>query len=416
MEEREMARFRSMALAGLLPLFAMAPVAGFAQNTAPPPPAGQPAPAAPAPADPAAPAVTYTTAQLDQMLAPIALYPDTLLGEVLMASTYPIQVVEAQRWLQTPANAAIKGDALVAALEPMTWDPSVKSLVPFPEVLKQLGDQLDWTQSLGTAFANQQADVMAQVQVLRHQSESCGKLVSTPQIRVSHEGPHVIIEPANPAVVYVPVYNPAVVYGTWAYADYPPFYFPPYPGFYVGPVGLDIGFSVGFGVIDPFWGWGRPAWGAGNIFIDGGRFSRISFNHAGFAGSTFHHDGPVGRVGAAAFHGPGAAGFHGAAAARGFSGASAARGMGTHGANRAVGHSAAHGLSQHAGAHSFSGHSSSHAGNFGHASAGHAAHFSAPHGAASHSFASHGSASHASGASHASRGSSSHGSSGGHHH
>ena len=326
-----MARIRSLAMAGLMPLLAMAPVAGFAQN-APPPPADQAAPPAaqpaPAPADAAAgaPAVTYSTAQLDQMLAPIALYPDTLLSEILMASTYPIQVVEAERWLQTPANAAIKGDALVAALQPMAWDPSVKSLVPFPSVLKELGDQLDWTQSLGTAFANQQADVMAQVQVLRHQSESCGKLVSTPQIRVSHQGAAVVIEPADPAVVYVPVYNPAVVYGTWAYADYPPFYYPPYPGFYVGPVGLGIGFSIGFGVVGPLWGWGYPAWGAGNIFINSGRYSQISYNHAGYAGSAFHHVGPVGAVGAASFRGQGAAAFHGPGAT-GARGAAAARGV-----------------------------------------------------------------------------------------
>src|ERR1700689_3830328 len=309
---REMNRLRSVTLMGLLPLLAMAPIAGFGQGVAPP--VTQPAPP---PGDPAtAPVVTYSTGQLDQMLAPIALYPDTLLGQILMASTYPIQIVEAERWLEAPGNAGLHGDQLVAALQPLQWDPSVKSLVPFPQIVKQLSDQLDWTQSLGTAFVNQQPAVMAEVQVLRHQCEANGKLVTTEQQRVRHDGAAVIIEPVNPAVVYVPVYNPVEVYGPWAYAAYPPFYFPPYPGFFVGPVGIGIGFSVGFGIVGPLWGWGYPVWGSGGIFIDGGRYSQISYNHAGYAGSSFHHDGPVGRVGSAAFPGPGAAG----AAARGAAG------------------------------------------------------------------------------------------------
>jgi hypothetical protein len=373
-----MNRLHSVTLMGLL---AMAPIAGFGQGTAPPP-AAQPASPSGDPA--AAPAVTYSTGQLDQMLAPIALYPDTLLGQILMASTYPIQIVEAERWLEVPANAAMHGDQLVAALQPLQWDPSVKSLIPFPQIVKQMGDQLDWTQSLGTAFVNQQAAVMAEVQVLRHQCEANGKLVTTEQQRVRHDGANVIIEPVNPAVVYVPVYNPVEVYGPWAYAAYPPFYFPPYPGFFVGPVGIGIGFSIGFGVVGPLWGWSYPIWGGGGIFIDGGRFSQISYNHAGFVGSTFHHAGPVGRVGSAAFHGPGAGAAARGAAAGGARGAAAggaraaARGAGAAAARGAAGHAAA--------ARAAASHGSAARGSAGRGTASHA---SAPRAAASHGAASH---------------------------
>jgi Protein of unknown function (DUF3300) len=286
-----MIRIRSLTLMGLL---AMAPAAGFAQE-APPPPANDGATAVQS-AD-----AGYTTAQLDQMLAPIALYPDTLLANILMASTFPVEIIEAERWLSKRSHAALRGDALVAALQPLPWDPSVKSLVPFPAILKQLDEQLDWTQSLGNAFANQQAAVMAEVQVLRRQCEASGKLTTTPQLRVRHEESAVIIEPANPAVVYVPVYNPVEVFGGWPYPAYPPFYFPPYPGFFVGSVGIGIGFSVGFGVVGPLWGWGYPSWSGGGIFIDSGRYSRISYNHVGYAGGTFHHQGAIGRVGGTGF-------------------------------------------------------------------------------------------------------------------
>jgi hypothetical protein len=272
-------------------LLAMGPVAGFAQDASPPPPDAGTQQAAAA----------YTTAQLDQMLAPIALYPDTLLADILMAATFPVEVVEAERWLARPSHARLRGDALVAALQPLPWDPSVKSLVPFPAILKQLNDQLDWTESLGTAFATQQPDVMAEVQVLRHQCEASGKLVTTPQLRVRHQETAVIIEPADPAVVYVPVYNPVEVFPGWAYPAYPPYYFPPYPGFYAGTVGIGIGFSVGFGVIGPLWGWGYPSWGGGGVFIDSGRYSRISYNHVGYAGGTFQHQGAIGRVGGGRF-------------------------------------------------------------------------------------------------------------------
>jgi|HubBroStandDraft_1064217.scaffolds.fasta_scaffold00118_21 hypothetical protein len=379
-----MTHIRMVALAGLLPMLGLAPVAGFAQITTP---SGlQEAPAAP----------LYTVGQLDQMLAPIALYPDALLTQILMASTYPIQVVEAERWLQAPGNAGYQGDALVAVLQPLPWDPSVKSLVPFPQILKQLNDQLDWTQSLGAAFTNQQADVMAQVQVLRVQAENAGKLVTTPQIRVVHEGPAVVIEPFNPAVVYVPVYNPVEVYGPWAYAEYPPLYFPPPVGFFVGPVGVGIGFSVGFGVaaIGPLWGWGHPAWGGGTVVVNNEFYSRISYNHAGFVGgATWHHVGPVGFVGGfhpgAGFHGPGP-GFHGAGpgfhgAAPGFHGPAAGpRGPagGFHSAPAAHGPAPSHGFAP--------AHGASPAGHPGGAPAAHGGPSPAVHGGPSPGGAPHG--------------------------
>ncbi|MGH7085376.1 MAG: DUF3300 domain-containing protein, partial [Acetobacteraceae bacterium] len=172
----------------------------------------------------------FNTEQLDAMLAPIALYPDSLLTQVLMAATYPLQIVEASRWLQQGGNAQLHGDALVQALTSQNWDPSVKSLVPFPEVLAMMNSKLDWTQQLGYAFATQQAAVMNSVQRLRSQAEQAGSLQSTAQQTVSSEQGAIVIQPANPQVVYLPVYNPTVAYGTWPYPTVPPVYFPP-PGY-----------------------------------------------------------------------------------------------------------------------------------------------------------------------------------------
>jgi hypothetical protein len=298
-------------MAALTALLSLAPSVGLAQQDVVPPPGASPVyqPTVAAPVQTA----VYTPAELDQMLAPIALYPDALLTQILMASTYPTQIVEADRWVSAPVNAGFRGDTLVAVLQPLPWDPSVKSLVPFPQIVRQMNDNLDWTQSLGTAFAEQQSDVMQQVQVLRAQAEAAGTLVTTPQLRVVHDGPAVVIEPANPALVFVPVYNPVVVYGSWAFADYPPVYFAPAPGFFVGTVGVGIGFSVGFGVVGPLWGWGHPAWGGGTVVINNTYYSRISYNHVAFEGSAWHHAGAIARVPGAGFHAPGAGGFRGPA-------------------------------------------------------------------------------------------------------
>jgi hypothetical protein len=209
---------RLRVMAQILPLLLIAPVIALAQA---PPTRGE----ATAALNPSAP--HYTRQQVDQLVAPIALYPDQLLTQVLMAATYPQQIAEAAQWLQDPNNAALKGDALVAALEPSPWDPSVKSLVAFPQIITMLNEHIEWTQALGTAFATQQAEVMARIQALRHLAMRSGKLKQMRHLTVRQEGSEVVIVSAEPDRVYVPVYNPVVVYGEWPDRDYPPVYVPP---------------------------------------------------------------------------------------------------------------------------------------------------------------------------------------------
>ena len=155
----------------------------------------------------------FNVEQLDAMLAPIALYPDELLTQTLMASTYPLQVVAAARWLEEDNNKSLKGDALVKALEKANWDPSVKSLIPFPQVIGMMNENLEWTQQLGYAVATQQAAALDSIQRLRRQAQNAGTLKTTEQQRVVVKEETVVIEPAQPETVYVPVYQPAKVYG-----------------------------------------------------------------------------------------------------------------------------------------------------------------------------------------------------------
>jgi hypothetical protein len=219
----------------------------------------------------------YSPQELDQLLAPIALYPDQLLGQILMASTYPLEVIEAARWLQDPANAALKGDQLAAALEEKDWDPSVKALVPFPRVLQMMNDELEWMEKLGDAFLAQEADVMESVQRLRQEAQAAGKLQSTSEQVVTTEGQTIVIVPANPEVVYVPVYNPLVVYGVWPYPAYPPYYFPPPPGYAFGNVLLvGISFGIGFAIVEPLWGWDRCDWVHRRIYIEVNKYNVIN--------------------------------------------------------------------------------------------------------------------------------------------
>ncbi len=178
---------------------------------------------------PAGPPV-FKQEELDQMLAPIALYPDSLLAQIFMASTYPLEVVQADRWAKQ--NTTLKGDALTAALEKQPWDPSVKSLVNFPQVLTMMSEKLDWTQKLGDAFLAQQKEVMATVQTLRKKAVDAGNLKTTSEQQVIVEKETIVIQSASPQVVYVPTYNPTVVYGAWPYPAYPPA--PYYPPGYVG--------------------------------------------------------------------------------------------------------------------------------------------------------------------------------------
>lgn len=224
--------------------------------------------------------------QLDALLAPIALYPDELLSQVLMASTFPLEIVQASRWLAEGANSKLQGDALAKALEAQSWDPSVKSLVPFPQVLEMMNGKLDWTQQVGYAFANQQADVMNSIQRLRAQAQQAGSLKSTPQQTVSAESGSIIIQPASPQTVYVPVYNPSVVYGAWPYPSYPPVYFPP-PAYLGGAFVSGLAFATGVAVVGSLWGWSRPAWGAGNVNVNVNRWNNINVNRTGIQSSTW---------------------------------------------------------------------------------------------------------------------------------
>ena len=191
--------------------------------------------------------------QLDQLLAPIALYPDALLAQILMASTYPLEIVKANRWFLDPRHAALSGDQLATALETETWDPSIKALAIFPQILRMMDANLDWTEQLGDSFVAQQADVMDTIQRLRQQAAAAGTLWSNAQQRVTEEGQGIAIEPANPAHIYPPVYNPAVVYGPWPSPEYPPFDIvpPDYDTGFALPFG--VGFGAGVVVVQPLW-------------------------------------------------------------------------------------------------------------------------------------------------------------------
>ncbi|MEZ0231255.1 MAG: DUF3300 domain-containing protein, partial [Methylophilaceae bacterium] len=195
--------------------------------------------------DVAPPAQSYSQQELDQMLAPIALYPDALLSQVLMASTYPLEVVQAARW--SKAHQDLKGDDAVNAAQQNNWDPSVVSLTAFPQILAMMDEKLDWTERLGNAFLAQQSQVMDTTQNLRQKAMAAGNLQSDEQIRVQPQGQTIIIQQAAPQVVYVPYYNPTVVYGPWWWEAYPPVYWDPWPGYYRRP-GLSVGFYWGAGI------------------------------------------------------------------------------------------------------------------------------------------------------------------------
>ena len=223
----------------------------------------------------------YSSEQLDALLAPIALYPDQLLTQILMASTYPDQIQAADKWVQDPAHKGLTGDALDQALAPEDWDPSVKSLVPFPQVLDTMSTNLDWTQQLGYAMSVQQSDVMDSVQRLRQQAQEAGQLKSSDQQVVTTQGSTIIIAPAQPNVVYVPAYNPTVVYGAWPYPAYPPVYYPPPPIYGYGSALLTgMAFGAGVAISASLWGWATPNWGHGNVNVNVNRYNNINVNRA----------------------------------------------------------------------------------------------------------------------------------------
>ncbi|MFI5090858.1 MAG: DUF3300 domain-containing protein [Terriglobales bacterium] len=274
-----------------------------------------PPPAAPAPpAQQGPPYAQQTPEQLQRLVAPIALYPDSLVAQILAASTFPEQVVEADRWVQ--AHPDLKGDALGQAVDQKPWDPSVKALTAFPSVLGNMDKNISWTSSLGDAYYNQQPDVMDAVQVMRQRAQESGNLKTTPQQTVTTQGSTVVIQPADPEIVYVPAYDPWLAYG-YPIAAWPGWY--PYPGIWFGGPYLSFGFGFGIGGFGGF-GWGWNHWG----FNWGGRYAM--YNHGRYySGSrTFYNrntfyrgGGGGGRGGAYGGRGGAYAGRGGAVAGRG---------------------------------------------------------------------------------------------------
>lgn len=196
----------------------------------------------------------FAQQELDQMLAPIALYPDPLLAHVLMAATYPLEVVEAARWSRD--NPGLSGDAAVRGVANQNWDPSVKSLVAFPQMLQTMDEKIDWTERLGDAFLGQQAEVMDTVQALRNKARQAGNLPSTAQVQVTQDGANIVIEPDNSELIYVPYYNPYLIYGPWWWPGYPPVYWGPWYGYYWnGGVAWGVGIVVGADFFFGRWHW-----------------------------------------------------------------------------------------------------------------------------------------------------------------
>ncbi|MEO8385595.1 MAG: DUF3300 domain-containing protein, partial [Betaproteobacteria bacterium] len=190
-------------------------------------------------------AAAFGQQELDQMLAPIALYPDSLLTQILMASTYPLEIVQAARWSR--ANPGVGGDQAVRTVQRQNWDPSIKSLVAFPEILDMMDRSLDWTERLGDAFLSQEAQVWDTVQELRQRAAAAGNLQSNDQFRIEQDGPTYIIQSARPDVIYLPYYDPLIVYGDWWWPGYAPMRWAPWNGYY-SRSGYDRGFYWGNGI------------------------------------------------------------------------------------------------------------------------------------------------------------------------
>jgi hypothetical protein len=208
--------------------------------------------------------------EIDALVAPIALYPDNLLAQVLIASTYPLEVAMAAQWKMQNPN--LQGEQLTSALQTQTWDASVKALVEVPTALDQMSQRLDWTQKLGDAFLAQQKDVMDSVQRLRQLAQSKGTLMSGEQQKVVTENQTIIIEQTNPQTMYMPYYDPYYMYGGWPYSAYPPYYWPTPPGYYLG---AGLAFGLGVAVIGGAWNnW--CDWNGGDINVD---FDRNNFNN-----------------------------------------------------------------------------------------------------------------------------------------
>ena len=250
---------------------------------------------------PPPPGQVMSPEQLNDLVAPIALYPDPLLSQVMVAATYPLEVVQAFQWLQkTPG---LQGADLTSAAAEQNWDPSVQALVVFPDVLKRLNDDISWTTALGNSFLAQQQDVMDAVQRMRAQAQQAGKLQSTPQETVTTDNEdgrgYIEIEPANPDVIYVPVYDPAWIWGPPLYYPYARWYYPPRSVIY-GGVGFGFGGGINIGLAFGGgwhgwggWGW-RPGWGTRTVIVNNSFIHQHNFNTRGLANahgsSVWAHD------------------------------------------------------------------------------------------------------------------------------
>jgi hypothetical protein len=246
---------------------------------------------------------TLTPDQLQDLVAPIALYPDPLLGQVLAASTYPLEVVEAWQWLQK--NPGLSGAVLTAAVQEQNWDASVQALVVFPDVLKELNADVNWTTNLGNAFLAQQQDLMDAVQALRQKAQQAGKLASTPQVQVSEDEGAIDINPTDPGVICVPEYNPVWIWGPAVYYPYPGWDWPSdsvmVGGVWIGyypPVSMIAHFGYGWTGWNN-WGW-RPVWAKRTVAVNNSFIHRYNFNQghgpAVHGTAVWAHD-PTHRVG-----------------------------------------------------------------------------------------------------------------------
>jgi len=270
-------KFLSVMLSFILATASSQVLYGY-QTAASSPPADTGNPTDPAP---------QSTAELQALVAPIALYPDALVAQILTASTFPDQIAIANYWMQQ--NKSLTGSALMQAVNKQSWDASVKALTEFPSVLNNLSNNLTWTSSLGEAYHDQQAEVMAAIQTLRAQAKSAGNLKSSSQITIVQQSPQtIVIQPANPQVVYVPEYNPAVVYGT-------PYVTPGYSAGDVaaaGIIGFGAGIAVGALMSGGCCGWGYSSWNCGwhgtAVVYHGGAYYGNSAWHGGYYNGGYH--------------------------------------------------------------------------------------------------------------------------------
>ncbi|MEG1040695.1 MAG: DUF3300 domain-containing protein [Pseudomonas sp.] len=274
------------------------------------PAAPTPTPAAPAPAAPSE--AVFSAEQLDQMLAPLALYPDALLAQVLMATTYPGNVADAVAW--SKAHPKVSGDAAVKQVADQPWDPSVQSLVAFPQVLDTLGQDPAWVQRVGDAFLAQPDAVMNSVQRLRAKAKAAGNLESndkqtvivqpasapaasnTTVVQAPAPAQTIVIQPTNPQVVYVPSYNPQVAYGSWPYPSSPPPYYPPSPGYAIGTaLATGLAFGAGVAIVNSLWG--DCDWDDHDVDINVNRYNNINDNRRINANQNTWRHNPVYRDG-----------------------------------------------------------------------------------------------------------------------